>query len=515
MSDVAPGSGQRHPSTRPVPNGPRVMVVDPDASPGSAEPWWLRTIRRVRHVVGSLFFSFLFHTILLVVLALVALNWYHPPGNAPIVAEISNPPNPSLARDDAQTPLIEITIPDDSQSLLEQASTDQSLSTDMTSPSPYDQADQAPSERQSVFQNTAPATAVMTMPTGGGLTGRSRASRARLAAARGGSAESERAVELGLEWLAEHQFADGSWRLGFQDGPCGGQCRNPGTEEQTTAATGLALLAYLGAGYTHHAGKYQRQVQAGIDYILSRKRETYYGTNLQAEGNMYAQGIATLALAEAYAMTNDPELAKTVDLAKHYIVTAQHSRGGWRYIPGSPGDMTVTGWQVMALKSCELSDLTAPRETWKKVDQFLGDLSQSGGCYFGYMSAERSPTPTAIGLLLRIYLGWNRERDELRTGVDYLLGLGRSNRDIYFNYYATMVLHHYGGDAFETWNAQMRDWLVAQQRTQGHERGSWYFDDEHARSGGRLYTTCMAIMILEVYYRYLPLYERTVPVASE
>jgi hypothetical protein len=77
---------------------------------------------------------------------------------------------------------------------------------------------------------------------------------------------------------------------------------------------------------------------------------------------------------------------------------------------------------------------------------------------------------------------------------------------MYFIYYASQVLHHLGGRHWEKWNPRMREYLVHSQATKGHEAGSWYFDEPHSTPGGRLYTTTMAIMTLEVYYRYMPLY---------
>ena len=122
--------------------------------------------------------------------------------------------------------------------------------------------------------------------------------------------------------------------------------------------------------------------------------------------------------------------------------------------------------------------------------------------------AEDAPVPTAVGLLARMYLGWPREDSRLARGVYYLEKLGPSRTDMYFNYYATQVLHHYEGSGWHAWNTTLRDRLVATQSRRGHEHGSWYFHDEHGQSGGRLYTTAMCVMILEVYYRHMPLYGR-------
>ena len=108
--------------------------------------------------------------------------------------------------------------------------------------------------------------------------GRETDARSRLAGEFGGSKQSEQAVELGLRWLINHQQSDGSWRLQHNRGECDGRCANPGTRESTTAATGLALMALLGAGYTHEVGPYQSEINAGLDYLKSRmRRESLWG----------------------------------------------------------------------------------------------------------------------------------------------------------------------------------------------------------------------------------------------
>jgi hypothetical protein len=105
-----------------------------------------------------------------------------------------------------------------------------------------------------------------------------------------------------------------------------------------------------------------------------------------------------------------------------------------------------------------------------------------------------------------MYLGWSRQDERLQRGVNYLAHRGPSTSDMYFNYYATQVLHHYGGQTWDPWNVTMRDFLIASQASMGHERGSWFFADPHGSVGGRHYTTAICTMTLEVYYRYMPLY---------
>jgi hypothetical protein len=234
---------------------------------------------------------------------------------------------------------------------------------------------------------------------------------------------------------------------------------------------------------------------------------TAQGGDLQ-EGTMYAQGIATVALCEAYAMTRDESLRTPAQAAVDFICRAQHDQGGWRYYPGQPGDTTVYGWQIMALKSARLAGLRVPESVWTKARHFLDTVQVEDGAGYGYQKPERLPGPTAIGLLARMYDGWAREDPRLAKGVQYLSEQGPSRTDVYYNYYATQVLHHYEGPAWDAWNATLRERLIATQSRRGHEHGSWYFHDQHGEVGGRLYTTAMCVMILEVYYRHLPLYGR-------
>ena len=345
-------------------------------------------------------------------------------------------------------------------------------------------------------------------PVGGGFEGRTADARAVLVAERGGTPESENAVEVALEWMAAHQRPDGSWRFDFSEGPCQGKCRHSGTIGTSTGATGLVLLPFLGAGYTHKEGKYQETVQKALYYLESRMLLTPHGGDLQ-EGTMYAQGIATLALCEAYAMTRDKQVREAAQKGVDFIVYAQHPKGGWRYYPGQPGDTTVFGWQLMALKSAYMAGLNVPSPVFELAKNYLDTVQSDGGAAYGYISPGNDKTPTSVGLLSRMYLGWHRNDERLRRGVKKLAKQGPSRNDVYFNYYTTQIMSHYGDPHWKKWNSKLRDQLVKTQAKVGHEKGSWYFHEKHALAGGRLYTTAVATMILEVYYRHMPLYDES------
>jgi hypothetical protein len=374
---------------------------------------------------------------------------------------------------------------------------------------------------------------------GGGLEGRKLANRRATALAGGGTAESEEAVELALAWLAEHHWPDGGWHFDLEQCPtCHGYCRNPGKHTSRTGATGLALLCFLGAGYTHQDGKYQEVVSQGLYFLRSRMTITSHGGDLRDNSaaleveipaggllgpdqlaaarrdSMYSHGIASLAVTEAYAMTGDKSLREPAEQAVKFIVSAQYADGGWRYNPGfetpGAGDVTVTGWQMTALKSALLAGIDVPYEVWMRASDFLDGVQEDGGAAYRYVRDGGSPRGTAatpIGLLCRMIGGWRRDHRPLQQGAARLGSQAPQSNNVYFNYYASQVLHHVGGSRWEKWNPRLRDYLVGTQAREGHEAGSWYFSEPHSTPGGRLYTTAMATMTLEVYYRYMPLYK--------
>jgi hypothetical protein len=377
------------------------------------------------------------------------------------------------------------------------------------------------------------------VPVTGDLGGRSKAAREALLTRYGGTAESEAAVARALNWLERHQRDNGSWSFNHRTPACDRECSHPGAfGNSNMGATALALLAYMGGGSSYTGGDYQKPIESGIAYLLKNAKELKRRQNLDlrgsAQGNsgMYIQGLATLCLTEAIAMNelaiaeagrNSPKigikdaaivheetrlLRLAAQKAIHFIVDAQHARGGWRYSPGEAGDTSVVGWQVMALTSGRSAKLQVPRTVFTKASQFLDRVSADDGAWYGYSGPAKKQSTTAIGLLCRMYMGWDRLRPGLRNGVKNLDKAGPAEDDIYYNYYATQVLHHWGGDEWKKWNEKMREQLVTTQRKTGHAAGSWDLADRHGGPGGRLYMTCLAAMTLEVYYRHLPLYEQ-------
>jgi len=333
----------------------------------------------------------------------------------------------------------------------------------------------------------------------------------------GGTTLTEAAVARGLRWLAEHQGRNGNWSLDrfHQVGNC--NCSDRGRLHSDSAATALALLPFLGAGQTHLTGIYRDEVAKGLRWLIEHQEPNgdLRGGSSQYPG-MYAHGQAAIVLCEAFLMTGDEALRAPAQKAVDMIVEAQYPDGGWRYYPrentrNRQGDTSVLGWQLMALQSAVAANLSVPDETLENADHFLDSVQKREGSY-AYMPRDRgSPPMTAEALLCRIYLGWHRNHPSMRKGITWMLAKQPpSSRapNIYYWYYATQTLHHYGGAEWDEWNLAMRDVLVASQETRGHAAGSWSARGPLTSEGGRVYMTALSICCLEVYYRHLPIFRR-------
>ena len=334
----------------------------------------------------------------------------------------------------------------------------------------------------------------------------------------GGTPSSEAAVQEALKWLARHQLSNGAWTL-QHNRVCKNACGDPCDEKrakQINAATALALLPFLGAGQTHMEGEFKKVVHRGLLFMAQNGKPgnvnglpviDYRGEG----GNMYDHGLVSIVLCEAYAMTGDSALAGPAQASLNFIVTAQCSDGGWRYSPREArgGDTSVVGWQVMALKSGYMGHLSVPPSSIQGSMLYLDKVQSDGGSIYGYdkPSARVRSGTTAVGLLCRMYMGWDKEHPGIVKGVNHLERLGVSKNDLYYNYYAAQVLRQYGGPKWDKFNVELRDFLVDAQSQKGGAKGSWFLEKGgHFNSAGRLCATSFATMILEVYYRHMPLY---------
>ena len=437
--------------------------------------------------------SMVFHLILLLALALISSPAGSSIGNVML----------SIGHSDVEAPveLTEFSVSD--------VSTDGDAETfDEVEPEPVSVFDAAQLSEIESVEPVEVGTGMMVSADQPMFDGRSGAMKKALLAIYGGTPETQQAVKLGLEWLRERQNKrHGNWSMvsGYQDG---------GLVENKAAATAMALLAFMGDGHTHKGdGEYAEVVDRGIRFLVKmQNRDGFFPRGGGREGKMYAQAQATIAVCELYGMTKDSWLRPFAQRAIDFCTAAQSEAGGWRYQPRNGSDTSVTGWFVMAIKSAQAAGLEVDGYSLLRVEKYLDSVQSYDGAAYAYQRhSDPSPSMTAEGLLCRQYTGWNRDHPPMGRGISALLTdypFDVDDHDVYYWYYATQVMHHYGGEPWKEWNAVMREELPKLQIKDRPERGSWAPQaDQWGNIGGRLYTTCLSLYCLEVYYRHMPLYQ--------
>lgn len=334
----------------------------------------------------------------------------------------------------------------------------------------------------------------------------------------GGSRDTEQAVGRALEWLAAAQSRDGRWD---SDRWQGGrefyvlkENRNGAGGRADTGVSALALLTFLGAGHTHIDGPYRETVAQGLVFLI---RSQAADGNLSGDASFYARtychSMATFALAEAYALTGDKRLEPSVRSAVGFLLRSENkSTGGWRYTAGNQGDVSQLGWIIMALRSAELAGIDVPDATWNRIELFLSRVSRGrqGGLAAYQARTGVSRPMTAEALYCRQVLGKPISDSALGESFTALAaelpGDGLTN--YYYWYYATLALHHAQHNSsaarytWSQWNDKLKRSLVSSQVADGSNSGSWSPNTVWGGYGGRVYTTSMAAMCLEVYYRF-------------
>ena len=375
---------------------------------------------------------------------------------------------------------------------------------------------------------------------GGGRYGGRFGGRENLVARSGGTVATESAVLAALKWLARHQNADGSWNPEEYNDRCAGiKCAGKGGKDHAVGVTGLSVLAFLGAGYTHlskdeypdpqNPGRMLRfgeVVKKGIQYLLSvQDPEGCVGE--RSTKHMYHHAIAALALSEAYGMTAGQPLREPAQKAIDFLVAAQNPGKGWRYTSKSgDNDTSVTGWAVLALKSAELSDLAYPRSAADGAMAWFDEATEPSGYYrVGYNargtgkvftpgmceSYEHHETMSAVAMVGRIFVQKRKADPRLAAGASLLVSdlpeIGTNKTDFNYWYWATLALFQFegpDGPMWKKWNEPMKNALVPSQKTglDGCANGSWAPMSRWSEEGSRVWSTAINALTLEVYYRY-------------
>jgi hypothetical protein len=316
--------------------------------------------------------------------------------------------------------------------------------------------------------------------------------------------KSETAVVKGLRWLKQNQKEDGSWSPQF-----------------SPSMTGLAVLCFLGHGELPQSPEFGPTVKKGVDWIISNG--TRFGgrlsmTNTFTQSGVYEHAIATYALGEYYTMTKDDRAKDVLTQAVAHIVAGQARDGGWQYAyaKGPDSDTSVTGWQIQALKAAHLTGLNLPGVD-DALDKAMLDLKRVNGPKggFGYRTAQDSYSLTGTGVLCTYF--WKGEKDKVvRDGIRFIIDETEKaypvqykgdKANLYAWYYHTQACLMFGGSAWTKWNKWFQDEITNHQSADG----SWPITGGKAagpqsdeQGAGPVYRTTLCVLMLEVYYRYMP-----------
>jgi hypothetical protein len=347
--------------------------------------------------------------------------------------------------------------------------------------------------------------------------------------AAGGSRHTETAVVQGLVWLKNHQNPDGMWSCRkFMMNCRNGTCAGPGShDEYDMGVTGLAMLAFLGAGHTHKHGKFKATVKQGLQAMKERQGPDGCFGPKTADGHwIYNHAICTMAAAEAYGLSGKSTVvAGMAQKAVDFLLECQNPYLGWRYgrQPGD-NDSSVTGWAVLALKSAKISDIEVPPAAFDGALKWFDQATDPSYYRTGYSSRgdvgarlaglegkfQPSDAMTAAGLTSRIFILGDKaaNRPEVLGGANLLKqnppkwDVKAGTIDFYYWYYGTLAMFQLGRDYWKNWNEPMKNALVPTQKREGCENGSWDPVDAWGTAGGRVYSTAINILSLEIYYRY-------------
>lgn len=312
--------------------------------------------------------------------------------------------------------------------------------------------------------------------------------------------QTQEAIDKGLAFLAARQDAT--------QGFFGGTHKL----SRNVAVNALCGLAFLSGGHTPGRGKYGKNVQRVIEYILSRTRPNGYIIDEESalHGPMYGHGFATLFLAEVYGMTHTREVRDKLELAVKLIINTQNDDGGWRYHPvPKDADLSVTVCQIMALRAARNSGIYVPKETVDRCTAYVRKSQNSDGSFRYQLNPSSQVTfgLTSAGIVA-LYSAGIYKGNELERGVSFVKQFQpgeRRRRPIihyyYSHYYAVQAMWHAGGDHWRNWYPAVRDELLADSFRLPD--GGWTDP-----SNGDEYATAMACIVLETPNNYLPIFQR-------
>jgi hypothetical protein len=335
-------------------------------------------------------------------------------------------------------------------------------------------------------------------------------------------------TDAGLDWLVRHQSAGGFWDCdGFESMCKKNKCGGPGGPLFDPGVSGLAMLAFLGYGETHKTPRYGFVVRNGLKYLKGiQDAEGCFGPRTSNHFT-YNHAIAALAMAEAYGLTQSPLFKASAQNGINFVLQCQNPYLAWRYgVRPQDNDTSVTGWMVMALKSARGAGLDIDPAAFDGAKAWLDKVTEPEYGRAGYTArgngparpqelmdkfpADKSESLTAVAVLARIFCGAKQGDEMVAKGAELCARSlptwdeAAGTIDYYYWYYGTLAMFQVGGDKWKRWNDALTTSVVAHQRMDPTDdrRGSWDPLDPWSAEGGRVYSTALNVLNLEVTYRY-------------
>ncbi|OYW21344.1 MAG: hypothetical protein B7Z55_05870 [Planctomycetales bacterium 12-60-4] len=316
--------------------------------------------------------------------------------------------------------------------------------------------------------------------------------------------EVDAAVVRAVEYLANSQRPSGAWFLDLYQG-------------EATSTTSLAMMALLAAGHVPGEEPHRAAFERGIDYLVRHQQPTGLIVDKTGHGPLYCHGISTLFLAEVVGMVEPQQseaVRRTLERGVRAILEAQAVRkaarhaGGWRYsLQSNDSDLSVTAWQLLALRAARNAGCDVPAEAIDRAVGYVRDCASRNRGGFAYQpGGDSSPVMTAAGITAMQVCG-AADQPECSSAVPFLAGrLPRPNDRYYMygTYYASVALHQFGEDIW----TDRREGLFQQILRQQRPDGSWLSDNDSEKQAGRAYCTSLAVLALTVEYGYLPIYQK-------
>ena len=306
-----------------------------------------------------------------------------------------------------------------------------------------------------------------------------------------------------IDYLARHQEASGAWR----------------TESfgESTAATSLAVMSFMACGHVPGEGPYGEQLLRGIRWVIDHQEDNGMIVHRRSHGPMYSHGISTLMLAEAVGMMPESESAEVRRALERAILLILESQtvnkdrrhaGGWRYqVDSRDSDLSVTGWQVMALRAAKDVGCDVPAEAIDAAVEYVKLCSVRDMRGFGYQpNSGQTPTMTGTGITCLEVCG-THQTEEAIGAADWLLEHQIRPNDNYFYYgvyYSGVGMFKLGDDYADRHQKHLVDVLIPIQEPDGR----WSPSGGSERGAGTIYCTSMCVLALAIDYRYLPIYQR-------